>query len=307
MSKMVELNNIYMIDSKMFGFEKYSSIYLLKGRKNALIDTGLPTQLETVRKGIKMHNLSIKDISYIFVTHCEHPDHSGNVGSLVKENPNVEVYIHPKGLEYLTNPEIEAAQRKKILPSEMASRFGEMVPVQPSNIKLLSNGEVFNIGNEIELEVIFAPGHQPSGIVLFEKKNGGLFINDLVGNCFLDADFLMSLTPYRSDIREVLKSLEKLEKLSPSVLFLGHFGICHTPKEIIQRAKDDIHELLDIGNKCLKEGKPEEISKRVVANRMTKLEKLKAIRGEEQYNYLKNELIPSLATAFAEYMKRTGK
>ncbi|MEM2915729.1 MAG: MBL fold metallo-hydrolase, partial [Candidatus Bathyarchaeia archaeon] len=175
---MEELNYIYMIDSKMFGFEKYSSIYLIKGGKNALIDTGLPTQLNTVRAGIKRHGLSMKDISYIFVTHCEHPDHSGNVGSLVKENPNVEVYIHPKGLEYLTNPEIEAAQRKKILPPEMASRFGEMLPVPLSNIKLLSDGEVFNISNKVELEVIFAPGHQPSGIVLFEKNSKGLFIND---------------------------------------------------------------------------------------------------------------------------------
>ena len=79
-------DNIYAIDTKMFGFDRYSSAFLVEGKELALVDTGLPNQLESVREGIKSHGFSISDIAYIFVTHCEHPDHSGNAGTLLRES-----------------------------------------------------------------------------------------------------------------------------------------------------------------------------------------------------------------------------
>ena len=80
------LNNVYVIDTKMFGFDHYNSAFLVAGKEIALIDTGLPDRFEDLRAGIKMHGFSISDISYIFVTHCEHPDHAGNVAPLLREN-----------------------------------------------------------------------------------------------------------------------------------------------------------------------------------------------------------------------------
>jgi len=140
-------DNVYMIDTRMFGFDRFQSSYIVAGKEVALIDTGVPTSLETVRAAIKEHGFAIEDISYIFVTHCEHPDHSGNVGMLLKENPQAKVYIHPIGAEYLTAPSIEAAKRKANLSVQMAARFGEMVPVPPPRIEHLSDGDTFDLGN----------------------------------------------------------------------------------------------------------------------------------------------------------------
>jgi hypothetical protein len=58
----------------------------------------------------------------------------------------------------------------------MAARFVEMVPVPPSRIEHLSDGDTFDLGNGERLKIIFSPGHQPSGIVILEEKNKGLFI-----------------------------------------------------------------------------------------------------------------------------------
>jgi len=193
-------DNVYMIDTRMFGFDSFQSSYIVAGKEVALIDTGVPTSLETVRAAIQEHGFAIEDISYIFVTHCEHPDHSGNVGLLLKENPKAKVYINPIGAEYLTDPSIEAAKRKVNLLVQMAARFGEMVPVPPSRIEHLSDGDTFDLGNGERLKIIFSPGHQPSGIVISEEKNKGLFINDLLGAYFADAEALFIFTPYRSDV-----------------------------------------------------------------------------------------------------------
>ena len=79
-------DNVYLVDTHMFGFPHFNAAYIVAGREVALIDTGAPLSAEIVRNAIKKHGFSIQDISHIFVTHCEHPDHSGNVGRFITEN-----------------------------------------------------------------------------------------------------------------------------------------------------------------------------------------------------------------------------
>ena len=294
-------DNVYAIDTKMFGFDRYSSCFLVEGKEIALIDSGLPNQYEAVRAGIKTHGFSVNDISHIFVTHCEHPDHSGNVGNLVKESPKAKVYINPTGAINLTDPSIEEAKRKAQLLPQMAARFGTMTPVPPSRIEYLNDGDVFDLGNGEELRIIFAPGHQPSGIVILEEKNMGLFINDLVGNYFADANFSLILTPYNSDVKKAMESLRRLMEIPVTRLFLGHFGICDKPKELMQRALDGMQQLMDIGAQCVAEGKPEEIAPRVLAHKMPETEKLRVARGNVLYEYTRDELNTHHAKAFAQY------
>jgi len=301
MSYAERADNVYMIDTKMFGFEWFNAAYIVVGKDVALIDTGVATSIDVVRAAIKNHGFAIKDISHIFVTHCEHPDHSGNVGILLQENSRAKVYINPIGAEYLTDPSIEAAKRKVNLSAEMAARFGEMVPVPPSRIQYLNDGDVFDLGNGEKLRIIFAPGHQPSGIVILAEKNMGLFINDLPGQYFADADASLILTPFRSDVKQAIESLRKVMDIPVTRLFLGHFGICDSPREVIQRALDRMQRLLDIGAKFAEGRKAEEIASGVIANVMPEVEKLRKARGESLYEYMSRELVPSMSVAFANY------
>jgi glyoxylase-like metal-dependent hydrolase (beta-lactamase superfamily II) len=295
------IDNVHVIDTNMFGFPHYQSCYLVEGKEVVLIDTGIPSQVEAVRSGIKKHGFSLKDISRIILTHCEHPDHAGNAGTFIKENPNISVYINPKGVEYLTKPSIESENRKKVMLPRMAARFGEQVAVPPTRIRYLKDGQVIDIGNGEKLKIIFTPGHQPSGLVIYEEKYRGLFINDLVGNYFSDADFCLILTPPRSDIIKTQEILKKFMNMPISRLFLGHYGIDTNPKTVILRALEGIQRILEIAAQCLSEGKPDEIEPRVLASKMPELEKLKIPRGQALYEYTKNELITHHSTYFAQY------
>jgi len=294
-------DNVYVIDTMMFGFEHYQSSYIVEGREIVLIDTGIPASLEAVKAGIKEHGFSIRDISRIFLTHCEHPDHAGNVGIFVKENPGIKVYINPVGIEYLTNPNIESENRKKVMLPQMAARFGEQVPVPESCIHFLNDGDTFDIGNGEILKIMFTPGHQPSGLVIFEEKNKGLFINDLVGNYFTDADFSLVLTPPRSDVVKAREAINKFLDMPVNRLYLGHYGISDRPREVLRRTLAGIKRIMDIAAQCVKEGKPEEIERRVLASKMPEVEKLRNTRGEVLYEYTKNELITHHSKYFAEY------
>lgn len=295
----MQADNVYVIDTKMFGFDNYMSAYLVQGKELALIDTGLPNQLDAVRAGIEAHGFSVSDIAYIFVSHA-HEDHSGNTGPLLRESPSANAYINPAGLEFLTTPSIEDAKRKKELLPKMNERFGTMEPVPRSRIRFLKDGDIFDLGNGTTLRITFTPAHQPSGLIIFEEKNRGLFINDLVGNYFPDCDYLQILAPIRSDMKEAMRVLKSLLTVPISRLFLGHFGICNEPEKLIQRALDGMQQLMDIGAQCIAEGKPEEIEPRVLAIKKLEVEKIRA-RGEHVYEHESEELITHQSKYFAQY------
>jgi glyoxylase-like metal-dependent hydrolase (beta-lactamase superfamily II) len=300
-----KVNNVYMLDTNMFGFPLFQSSYLVSGSQLALIDTGAPPSLEVLRAGIQAQGFSVKDITHIFVTHCEHPDHSGNVGALLRENTVAKAYVNPIGKEYLVDPSIDEAKRKANLSPQMAARFGSMVPVHPSRIYDLKDGEIFDLGEGEKLKVIFTPGHQPSGLVLTEQKNKGMFINDLPGSYFADAEASWIFTPFRSDILQAMNSLRKVSQEDLEWLYLGHFGICGKPRDLINSALARIQQLMDIAAECIKAGKPQEIEARTLALRLPEAEKIREVRGDEGlYDYLSRELIPSLSRAFLDYSLR---
>jgi glyoxylase-like metal-dependent hydrolase (beta-lactamase superfamily II) len=300
------LNNIYTIDTKMYGFDNYCAAYIVQGQKAALIDTGFPARLETVRRGIQDHGFKISDIAYIFVTH-EHWDHAGNVAPLLRENPQAKVYVHPAAVEALTNPEIESARRKKLLATKAAEGSGEMEAVQGERIQVLKDGDTLDLGEGEVLKVIFAPGHQPGGLVILEEKNRGLFINDLAGNCFPEANVQYPLNPSRSDSIQSLESLRKLQKIPVQYLFLGHYGIAKKPEAVIAKALRNLEQALEIGQDCINRGKPEEIANRLYEMILPELEKLRAARGEELYQYATTIHLPRQMVNFANYCRERLK
>jgi len=166
----------------------------------------------------------------------------------------------------------------------------------------LKDGERFDLGNGEALKVMFTPGHQPSGFVVFEQKNKGVFINDLAGLYLADTESSWVFTPYNSDVVRARESLRKLVDLSIDRLYLGHFGIFEEPRQIIIGAIEKIGKLLAVAEKCVKEGKKEQIAATVISTILApELEKVRVTRGGGFYDYLKNELAESMSAAFASY------
>jgi glyoxylase-like metal-dependent hydrolase (beta-lactamase superfamily II) len=293
-------DNVFVIDTRMFSFKQYNAAYIVKGKEVALIDTGLPDQIDTVRAGIRAHGFLPGDISYIFITH-EHSDHCGNVAPLLRDNPNAKVYINPIGAENLIDPDGAAAKTKHLHSKEMLARFSRMEPVPSSRIAYLKDGDAFDLGNDERLKIIFTPGHQPGGIVILEEKYKGLFINDLCGMYLADTDVSIIFTPPKSELVKAMESLRKIKDIPVKRLFLGHFGISEKPQMVLERALNGMQRLLDIGAQCVADGKPEEIVERIESVVLSEAEKIRGIREEKLYEYFTKDFIPHLARNFANY------
>jgi glyoxylase-like metal-dependent hydrolase (beta-lactamase superfamily II) len=300
-------DNVYLVDTQMFGFEQFHSAYIVAGDEVALIDTGAPLSWDVIRGRIQACGFAPEDIVHVIVTHAEHPDHSGCVGALLAENHRAVAYVHPIGKAYLTDPAVEAAAREKNLAPHMAARFGQMTPIEAARVKPLADGEALDLGRGARLRTVYAPGHQPSGLVVFEERYGSLFINDLCGAYFADADASWIFTPYRSDVRQAMASLHMVAALPARRLFLGHYGISEKPAEVLDRALVNMQSLLDVGSRCLSQGAPDDIEERVLAMLVPEVEKIAQARDDRDLEaYLKSELMPSLAKAFANYCHQTA-
>jgi glyoxylase-like metal-dependent hydrolase (beta-lactamase superfamily II) len=222
----------------------------------------------------------------------------------LRECPETMVYVHPLGSENLTDPSVAQALRKKFYNPAMFARFSDMEPVPPSRIRYFSDNDLFDLGEGVTLKVLFAPGHQPDGVVLLEEKRGGLFINDLVGNCLQDVDAHYALNPLKSDHELAIDSLRRLMDLPVSRLYMGHFGISDRPKHIMTRAIEVMQELLDIGSRFVREGTPEKIADKVLEFTMPELDKLRPVMGEDMYRYASQEHMPSQAKIFTDYCRK---
>jgi len=305
-----KMQNIHVLDTKMFGFDRYMSAYIVEGEEIALIDTCVPKSWEVLRSAIISRGFSLSDITRIFITH-EHPDHLGAVSKLLEENSRAKVYINPVAEEALTRP-ADIRNKKSGQFDRVAQVFekfnelgGLMEPTPVSRICHLHDGDIFELGNGESLEVIFTPGHLPGGITLLERKNNGMFINDLVGNYFADADAQLILFPMGSDLKKSIESMKKVINRDVDYLYLGHYGLFNNNiRQFMTDTLDKMYRLMDIGTTCMKENRPELIGMKIQEMAMPYIEKMRKARGEALYNYIIQMHLPSIIESFTQYSRR---
>lgn len=295
------IDNIYLIDTMMFGFKGWCTAYLVAGdKKVALFDTGPATSSEIVRAGILKHGFALKDITHIFVSHI-HLDHVGSAGILMKEMPDATLFVHPRVAKHAIDPSIMIQNMKKEGGGKMAARFGEPVPIDSSRVKSLTDGQVFDLGNGEKLKAIFTPGHATSAISVIEEKNSGIFVGDTPGIYLGRENVLIIPSPFGSDLKQAMQALKVLMGIPSKYLFCGHFGFCDKPKETLELALKKMERYWEIANKAVEEKKSEqEIVSRIVAENSAAVEVFKN-KTDGLYEYFTGELIPMWARGFANY------
>ena len=299
------LNNVYMLDTRMFDFPEYMSCFLIKGSSLAMIDTGMPNQTAAVLAEIKNHGFDVADITHIFITHCEHPDHAGNIAEILERAPRAKVYINPTGLKNLVDPSIQERERDRTLPAVMAARFGKTKPTARERIELVADGQVFDLGDDVRLRVRFTGAHQPSGMILFDEKNQSLFLSDLGGIFCEDCGYHLHLFPPDSNFFVEYDEMKHLAELPLRHLYLGHFGIIEDAPAHIRRVLKRMDEMLEIGHKCLAAGQKEKIAELVQEKNALEAAKLLQRAARELHDYAAREHIPPQAKNFANlFLKR---
>ena len=104
-------------------------------------------------------------ISHILLTHS-HFDHVGGLAEL-KTLTDAPIYIHPDAIPMLEHAPLSAQM------------WQLTVPEPPPADEMLAEGDVISVG-ELEIEVLFAPGHAPGHVCFYLPEHHVLFGGDVL-------------------------------------------------------------------------------------------------------------------------------
>jgi len=176
---------IYKIEGRGYECNKY----LVVGKKNILIDPGLPEGfLYTVER---IEN-TVKDIDLIINTHC-HYDHTGG-DYLYEDYFNAPVVIH--------NSEVEVLKRGSDITLASSLFNSKMIPPR----EVVPLGEVLEELRRCNIEVVETPGHTKGSISL------------ICGDYLITGDTLFAYSVGRWDfptgnLEELKSSILKLQRI----------------------------------------------------------------------------------------------
>jgi glyoxylase-like metal-dependent hydrolase (beta-lactamase superfamily II) len=212
-----------------------------------------------LRAQLQHRGLSVSDLSALLLTHI-HLDHAGASGSLLRENPNLRVFVHSKGAAHLTDPSKLLASAGRLWGDDLGRLFGETLAVPEQNVQILEGGETLSVGAR-RIEVIYTPGHASHHVTYFDEREGVAFAGDTAGIRIANGPYIMPATPPPDiDLAVWEQSFAAILERQPSKLFVTHFGYAENPAKHIADFRERLHLWADITEKVLQSSSDVEVA-----------------------------------------------
>src|ERR1700730_12508992 len=226
------------------------AVLFQSGGHYAILDPGPASTLETLRAQLQSRGLSVSDLEALLLTHI-HLDHAGATGSLIRENPNLRVFVHSKGAAHLAAPSKLLASAGRLWGDDLGRLFGETLPVPEQNIQIIDGGETVLVGAR-KIDVAYTPGHASHHVTYFDEQVGVAFAGDTAGIRITNGPYITPAPP-PPDIDLVVweDSFAAILDRQPSKLFVTHFGYAENPAKHIADFRERLHLWADITEKAL--------------------------------------------------------
>ena len=246
------------VDLNFLGIPEIIATAVLHGSTGvALIDPGPSTTLDSLKQSLRRKGISIGDIRQILLTHI-HLDHAGATGSLVRENPAIDVFVHERGAPHMIEPSKLLASAGRLYGADMGRLWGDFLPVPADRVRALKGEERITAGGR-ELEVAYTPGHASHHVTYFDPSSRVAFVGDTAGIRRQDRDYIMPPTPPPDiDLDAWRVSEDRILSWDPDTLFLTHFGPFHGARMHFQEMTGRLEAWSRIVGRLLADGSLDE-------------------------------------------------
>ncbi len=218
-----------VLDTNWLGRPRSIAAVLLESDGHrAILDPGPASALPALRQHLDTRGIGVSDLNAILLTHI-HLDHAGATGALIKENPNLEVYVHKAGMLHMADPSKLLASAERLWPGQLGHVFGETLRVPFGNLRMLNGAETLSLGSR-NLDVVFTPGHASHHVSYFDSSDGTAYVGDATGFHIDGEPFVVPLAPPPDiDLEIWTAALDAIAAWHPARLFLTHFGYSSDP------------------------------------------------------------------------------
>jgi glyoxylase-like metal-dependent hydrolase (beta-lactamase superfamily II) len=251
----------------------------------ALVDPGPSTSLATLRAVLERSGMRIADVRQVLLTHI-HLDHAGATGTLVKENPAIEVFVHERGATHLADPAKLLSSATRLYGQDMERLWGDFLAVPSERLRVLEGGETIAAGGR-SLEVAYTPGHASHHVSYFEPSTRIAFVGDTAGIRRGSGQYVMPASPPPDvDLELWRESEQRILAWGPDTLFLTHFGPYHGARQHFQALMDRMMEWSRIAKRLVADGSltDEQREQQFVAETVLDLRRIVGVADAEQYS-----------------------
>lgn len=249
-------------------------LYLVQGQKIALVDTGpkqpmgpppgeddqgpqmdmthrptpddgKPPVMKVLPNTLQQLGIGISDIDYILNSHIHFDHTAGNAA--VQEVSGAKILIHEDDAEYFDNPrglfdrELAPVMTEMLGEDQLEEEYrryiseatgpGPYVPVH----RALSDNDVIELGDGIDLKVVHLPGHTPGSIGFYWEEEGILIAGDASQTI---SNFGGGL-PILDDFNAYQRSMERMLTMSLKTLAHAHpFGSYTVSNKMVMKGDE---------------------------------------------------------------------
>lgn len=195
---------------------------------DVVVDPGPESSVDTL-----LDALGDEQPRALLLTHI-HFDHAGAAGALVREWPDLEVWVHERGARHLADPARLVASAKRLYGEDFDRLWGEVVPVPQENLRVLRGGE-----SRDGWDVAYTPGHASHHVSYRHRASGWVFAGDTAGVRMPPGTLLLAPTPPPDfDLEAWRSSLDAIEAWEPQALAITHFGDYRDVAEHLDRVRE---------------------------------------------------------------------
>jgi glyoxylase-like metal-dependent hydrolase (beta-lactamase superfamily II) len=211
----------------------------------SLFDCGPSSCIPQLKAGLADRGLELGDVRHLLLSHI-HLDHAGAAGSLVREHPELQVWVSEIGAPHLVDPSRLERSARRLYGDAFDDLWGELTPVPEANVNVAAD-------RALGLEVFPAPGHASHHVCYFDGST--VYAGDAAGVRIQPSRSVLPPTPPPdTDVEAWHRTLEQIERRAPEQLALVHFGVA----DDVSRHLAELRDRLDTWARRVEAGASEE-------------------------------------------------
>jgi glyoxylase-like metal-dependent hydrolase (beta-lactamase superfamily II) len=219
----------------LFGGNEHSiGVYLLDSRDGpALFDCGPSTTLPRLKDALRARGVELRDVRHLLLSHV-HLDHAGAAGSIVREHPELTVWVSEIGAPHVVDPSRLERSARRLYGDAFDALWGELAPVPAANVRIVD-------GDVLGWEVFPTPGHASHHVCYL--ADGTLLAGDACGVRIQPSRTIVPVAPPPDiDVGAWHATIAEIARREPERLALIHFGVEPDPADHLRR----LGEALDL-------------------------------------------------------------
>lgn len=211
------MESLQPIDLEFLDADRQIGAYLLDSPDGPMLfDCGPTSTLPALRAGLRGRGVELGEIRHLLLSHI-HLDHAGAAGVIVRENPELTIWVSEIGAPHLVDPSRLERSARRLYGEAFDSLWGELAPVPERNVRIAA-------GDVLGWETFPSPGHASHHICYF--RDGTLLAGDACGVRVQPSEHILPVAPPPDiDLEAWHETIAEVERRSPDRLALIHFGV----------------------------------------------------------------------------------